>query len=88
MVFTLPNGQTFKQQYGTRAQVMNGTAYQRPSGLTKKAFKYNRHGRIVARSRSNKKMLTRLTDAGYAPFKKGAPGVVRRVTTRVTKRKR
>lgn len=64
---------TFDQASGSRAQVMHGTAHHTTGGLAKKDLKYNKHGRIVSRAKSAQgaKVLKRLTDAGYLPFKKG-----------------
>lgn len=87
MVYTDHRGNAYDARVGTRAQVMHGTAYKTTGGKTRSAFKYNKHGRIVAKSRSNKNMLKRLTDAGYAPFRKGAPGEVKRTAKRSTRRR-
>ena len=51
---------------GSRAQVMHGTADHTSGGLTKKDLKYNKHGRIVSRKKSQKaKKEKRLEKAGY-----------------------
>lgn len=66
---------------GSRAQVMHGTAEQTSGGLKKHHLKYNKHGRIVSKKKSEqgKSALKRLTRAGYAPFPKGEVGKVRRI---------
>ena len=76
----------FKMLVGSRAQVMNGTAYKtsygavKPNGdaLTKKHLKYNRQGRIVSVAKSSKKgkLLAQLRRAGYTT-KKGHFGPVK-----------
>ena len=38
--------------YGSRAQVMHGTALRTLGGLTKKNLKYNKRGKIVSRKAS------------------------------------
>lgn len=70
------------RRVGNRAQVMHGTAEQTSGGLRKCDLKYNKWGRIVSRSKSAQGQiaLRRLIRAGYAPFKKGEPGVVRRTS--------
>ena len=51
---------------GSRAQVMHGTANHTTGGLTKGDLKYNKHGRIVSRKKSQKaKKEKRLEKAGY-----------------------
>ena len=53
-------------QIGSRAQVMHGTANHTSGGLTKGDLKYNKHGRIVSRKKSQKaKKEKRLEKAGY-----------------------
>lgn len=89
MVFVRGN-KVFEQREGSRAQVMHGTAEQTSGGLKKHHLKYNKHGRIVSKKRSEqgKKALSRLTRAGYLPFKKGEQGTVRRSSRRAPKRRR
>ena len=41
-------GKTFKQLFGSREQVFNGTAYKTTGCLTKKNLHYNKRGRIVS----------------------------------------
>lgn len=83
MVF-VRNGKAFENRVGSRAQVMHGNAEQTAGGLKKHHLKYNKHGRIVSKKKSEqgKSALRRLVRAGYAPFKKGEQGVVRRTSTR------
>lgn len=52
---------------GTRAQVWHGTAHHTSGGLTRAAFKKNKHGRIVSRkaSAAGKKALKHLVKAGF-----------------------
>ena len=80
------NGKSFDMLVGSRAQVMNGTAYKttygavKPKGdaLTKSHLKYNKHGRIVSKTKSSKKgkLLAQLRRAGYTT-KKGRFGAVK-----------
>ena len=46
------NGKTYEMLIGSRAQVMHGTAYKTPGGLTKGHLKMSR-GRIVSVKKSN-----------------------------------
>jgi hypothetical protein len=71
-------GKTFPELFGSRTQVMNGTAFKTPGELTKKDLVMNKWGRIV----SKKKHLTakkekRLQKFGYFA-KKGKFGYVRK----------
>jgi len=77
----------FKMLVGSRAQVMNGTAYKTGYGkikgkggnaLTRKHLKYNKNGRIVSVAKSSKKgkLLAQLKKAGYT-YKKGHFGAVK-----------
>jgi len=77
----------FKMLVGSRAQVMNGTAYKTGYGkvkgnggnaLTRKNLKYNKNGRIVSVAKSSKKgkLLAQLKKAGYT-YKKGHFGAVK-----------
>lgn len=92
------NGKSFDMLVGSRAQVMNGTAYKttygavKPKGdaLTKSHLKYNKHGRIVSKTKSSKKgkLLAQLRRAGYTT-KKGSFGAVKiGSTTRKTRKRR
>ena len=63
---------------GTRAQVMHGNADHTSGGLTKTDLKYNKHGRIVSRKKSEKaKKDKRLRKAGYFT-QKGKFGFVKK----------
>ena len=42
------DGRTFKELFGSRQQVWNGTAYKTPGNLTKKQLFMNKHRRIVS----------------------------------------
>ena len=56
----------FKQNIGTRAQVMHGTAKMTGGRLTKKNLKYNKRGKIVSKKASKlAKKNNRLVKAGY-----------------------
>ena len=56
---------------------MHGTADHTSGGLTKKDLKYNKHGRIVSRKKSQKaKKEKRLEKAGYKT-RKGKFGAVK-----------
>ena len=94
------NGKSFDMLVGSRAQVMNGTAYKttygavKPKGdaLTKTHLKYNKHGRIVSKTKSAKKgkLLAQLRRAGYTT-QKGKFGAVKlngRRTRKVKKSRR
>jgi DVNP family len=71
-------GRTFAKAIGSRAEVMHATAHHTAGGLTTTHLKYNKHGRIVSKKKSEhgkKHGLKRLARAGYAPFKKGSTAV-------------
>lgn len=71
------NGETFELLYGSRAQVMHGTAYKTSGGLTRADLVQNKNGRIVSRSKHNfEKKSKRLLKHGYGT-KKGHFGFVR-----------
>jgi len=62
---------------GSRAQVMHGTAHHTTGGLTKKALKYNKWGKIVSVKKSMKaKKEKRLEKMGFKT-RKGHFGVVK-----------
>jgi hypothetical protein len=44
-------GRTYQQLFGSRAQVMHGTAYKTTGELTREALIQNKHGRIVSKSK-------------------------------------
>lgn len=45
------NGNTYKQLFGSRAQVMHGTAYKTTGLLTRAALLKNKHGRFVSKAK-------------------------------------
>lgn len=65
---------SYELREGSRAQVMHGTAHQTTGGLTMRDLKYNKFGRIVSRVKSAQGdvLKKRLTDAGFALYKKKA----------------
>ena len=68
----------FDELFGSRAQVMNGTAYKTSGELTKKDLMMNKWGRIVsAKKHRTAKKEKRLEKAGYFA-KKGKFGYVKR----------
>jgi len=48
MADEIKTGGSHVARIGSRAQVMHGTAHHTPGGLTKKALKVNKYGRIVS----------------------------------------
>jgi hypothetical protein len=62
-------GKTYKELFGSRAQVYNKTAYKTSGGLTSGDLMMNKHGRIVSRRKAalGKKALKNLVKAGYKP---------------------
>lgn len=77
------NGHIYEMRIGSRVQVARGKAYMTAGGLKASQIAFNpKTGRYVSRKKSawgkthGKK---RLEKAGYALFKKGAPGVVRTI---------
>jgi len=72
------HGNTYKELYGSRVQVMNGTAYKTNGGLKKYDLKYNKSGRIVSKLKSKTaKKEKRLEKAGYFT-EKGKFGFVKK----------
>ena len=45
------NGSSFKELFGSRQQVWNGTAYKTPGNLMKKDLFFNKWGRIVSKKK-------------------------------------
>ena len=81
----MPTNKNYQHTVGTRAEVMHGTACHTSGGLTKKHLKYNKHGRIVSKRKSEKaKKEKRLEKAGYFA-KKGKFGFVKKESTRKKK---
>lgn len=69
---------TPKQRFGSKAQVMNGTAMMTTGRLKKGDLKYNKRGRIVSKKRSARaKREKRLEKAGYKT-KKGVFGAIKK----------
>ena len=65
------------KKFGSRAQVMHGTAKMTSGGLMKKHLKYNKQGKIVSKKASNAaKKSKNLIKAGYIT-KKGKFGAVK-----------
>uniref|UniRef100_A0A6C0JFZ6 Uncharacterized protein n=1 Tax=viral metagenome TaxID=1070528 RepID=A0A6C0JFZ6_9ZZZZ len=71
------DGKKYKELFGSREQVMNGTAYKTEGGLTIKDLVMNKWGRIVSakKFRTAKKEM-RLEKYGYGA-KKGKFGYVK-----------
>ena len=82
------NGVTYKELFGSRAQVHNGTAYKTSGGLTKKDLVMNKWGRIVSEKKhKTAKKEKRLQKYGFFT-KKGKFGAVKRNSSRKTKSKK
>ena len=80
------HGKTYKELFGSRAQVHNGTAYKTSGGLTKKDLVMNKWGRIVSEKKhKTAKKEKRLQKFGYYT-KKGKFGAVKRGGTRKQKK--
>ena len=77
------------KRYGTRAEVMNGTARMTQGRLTKEDFTYNEEGRIVSKKKS-KLMKTKanpLRKKGLLQNKKGVFGPRTKKRSRKSKNK-
>ncbi len=71
------NGKEYKELFGSREQVWNGTAYKTKYGLTKKGLIMNKWGRIVSEDKhQTAKKEKRLEKYGYFA-KKGKFGYVK-----------
>jgi len=71
------HGKKFKELFGSRQQVMNGTAYKTAGELTKSHLMMNKWGRIVSRKKhATAKKEKRLLKHGYTA-KKGKFGSVK-----------
>jgi len=71
------NGKKFKELFGSRQQVVNGTAYKTAGELTKSALMMNKWGRIVSKKKhATAKKEKRLLKHGYSA-KKGKFGYVK-----------
>jgi len=77
--YTIKGG-FFKELFGSREQVMNGTAYKTTGGLKKSQLLMNGRGRIVSKNKyETAKKEKRLEKHGYFA-KKGKFGYVKRKT--------
>ena len=80
-------GKNYKELFGSREQVMNGTAYKTEGLLTKEELMYNKWGRIVSVNKyKTAKKEMRLEKYGYGA-KKGKFGYVRIGKTNKSTRK-
>jgi len=74
------SGKSYKELFGSRSQVHNGTAYKTTGGLTKKDLVMNKWGRVVSEKKhKTAKKEKRLQKYGFFA-KKGAFGYVKRST--------
>ena len=81
------NGKKYKELFGSRQQVMNGTAYKTAGELSKSHLMMNKWGRIVSRKKhTTAKREKRLLKHGFSA-KKGKFGYVK-VGSRKTRSKR
>jgi DVNP family len=81
------DGKKFKELFGSREQVMNGTAYKTEGLLKKKDLIKNKWGRIVSlKKHRTAKKEKRLEKAGYFA-QKGKFGFVKRETRKTRKNK-
>ena len=81
-------GKKFKELFGSREQVMNGTAYKTPGGLTVEDLIVNKYGRIVSKKKFyTAKKEKRLEKYGYFA-KKGKFGYVKKGVKRATRKMR
>ena len=79
------HGKDFKELFGSRTQVFNGTAYKTAGGLTKSDLMMNKWGRIVsALKHKTAKKEKRLEKAGFFA-KKGSFGYVKKDTRKMRK---
>jgi hypothetical protein len=79
------DGKKFKELFGSRQQVWNGTAYKTSGELTKKALMMNKWGRIVSsKKHKTAKKEKRLQKYGYFA-EKGKFGYVKRSTRKMRK---
>ena len=81
-------GKIYKELFGSREQVMNGTAYKTAGLLTKEDLIYNNRGRIVSKNKHyTAKKEKRLEKHGYFA-KKGKFGYFIKRGTRKNKTKK
>jgi len=81
-------GKKFPELFGSRTQVMNGTAYKTAGELTKGDLVMNKWGRIVSRKKHvTAKREKRLEKAGYFS-RKGHFGYVRKTVKNRSRKSR
>lgn len=81
------NGTSYPELFGSRQQVVNGTAYKTRGNLTRSQLVMNKWGRIVsAKKHKTAKKEKRLERAGYFA-EKGKFGYVKRETRKGRSRK-
>lgn len=81
------DGKKYKELFGSRIQVWNGTAYKTLGNLTRKDFVMNKHNRIVsAKKYKTAKREKRLEKYGYFA-EKGKFGYVKRTPKRTAKKR-
>ena len=79
-------GKEYKELFGSREQVNNGTAYKTKYGLTKEGILMNKNGRLVsAIKHKTAKQEMRLEKYGYSA-KKGKFGYVKTKKRKTTKK--
>ncbi len=80
-------GKTYKELFGSREQVVNGTAYKTSGELTDEDLVMNKWGRIVsAKKHKTAKKEKRLEKYGYFS-KKGKFGYVKKGTRKKNRKK-
>jgi DVNP family len=81
------SGKSYKELFGSRSQVFNGTAYKTSGGLTKTALTMNKWGRIVSEKKhKTAKKEKRLQKYGFFA-QKGKFGYVKRSTRKSRSKK-
>lgn len=81
------SGKNYKELFGSRTQVWNGTAYKTTGGLTHSDLMMNKWGRIVSEKKhKTAKKEKRLQQHGYFA-KKGQFGYVKRTAKRSNKKR-
>ena len=79
------SGKAYSELFGSRQQVMNGTAYKTAGNLTKSQLMMNKWGRIVSKKKhGTAKKEMRLKKYGYTA-KKGKFGYVKIATRKSRK---
>jgi len=82
------HGKKYSELFGSRTQVMNGTAYKTAGELTKSDLVMNKWGRIVSKKKHiTAKKEKRLEKAGYFA-KKGKFGYVRKTVKNRSRKSR